>query len=545
MIYWNKDYKGNFVKSSRKPIKSGKMPYIDDEDVDKFEERLNKGEEVKMKGWTFRKDDTGRISVIDPDGNLLDEDFKSVASFIDWFRYWKKDSLKSSRKAIKSSKFYVEYYDGADSGYVSYDNDSTIDFDNAITFNSRDEANEWVDEHKDEWKSELKVQEITNSRKVVKSGVDRETLIERINKVEPDDYSDWSVEELQELAINLGINISSSRKPLKQSHVADINYYKQLVKSVLSNRLSKDEALTKIASRNSCNKKYAETIYNNWMNKYKEQLIKSDAEIADIQKEFNVDGDIYSWAEDYMPGSGKANTKGGELVRAAHRILSEYYNNGNMIGRGFGNETTNPAARYIVEKTNFDGNGEIEDMLNHLVRMDDGQYNSWCKRFESDFANYLRSNAELFDEPNDDDIADYVDENDKEFFIKKFYVEDDFGNKYVFVDKEENFVCDEVDFAEPPAYNEGDVIKDGDEFSSEIDKNEEYGTFEKDGFTYDWEADSAEDENGNYDEWKIVRVTISDQLFEKEDVLDFEDIEKYKAFDMNGNELTEEELLSV
>lgn len=32
-------------------------------------------------------------------------------------------------------------------------------------------------------------------------------LIEKINAIEPDDYSGWSVEELQELAINLGIKL--------------------------------------------------------------------------------------------------------------------------------------------------------------------------------------------------------------------------------------------------------------------------------------------------------------------------------------------------
>ena len=32
-------------------------------------------------------------------------------------------------------------------------------------------------------------------------------LIEKINAIEPDDYSNWSVEELQELAINLGIKL--------------------------------------------------------------------------------------------------------------------------------------------------------------------------------------------------------------------------------------------------------------------------------------------------------------------------------------------------
>lgn len=38
--------------------------------------------------------------------------------------------------------------------------------------------------------------------------MDRYDLIDAINKIEPDDYSDWEMEELQELALNLGIPIS-------------------------------------------------------------------------------------------------------------------------------------------------------------------------------------------------------------------------------------------------------------------------------------------------------------------------------------------------
>lgn len=37
--------------------------------------------------------------------------------------------------------------------------------------------------------------------------MDRDDLIDAINELESDDYSDWTVEELQELAINLGIAI--------------------------------------------------------------------------------------------------------------------------------------------------------------------------------------------------------------------------------------------------------------------------------------------------------------------------------------------------
>ena len=881
MIYWNnKNYKGNFVKSgkrmfdphmecpkcqkpmlyqigndklkcgncgnvinmeemdelklytsSRRFVKSGKMPYIDDEDIDKFEKRLNEGEEVKMKGWTFRKDDTGRISVIDPDGNLLDKDFKSVASFIDWFRYWKKDSLKSSRQ-IKSSldgltpdiicdrirsrdlnldnkeyndilnkintfedawdtyrkswELFSEKYtladieemyneiehlledkdrqvienwlhdinevfytnkplsemslvygtagndiiesseqshkskqikSAVDGGWEVRSSDVPEALDLFVEYNGEEIALEeiakamgtdtlednieWIaqqwgfgeelEDIEDVWdkyeyaKEVMGVSELFNnltqaagydelaedlafifrqydfrewdkyddeiesSRKVIKSsnlpeevyyivingakqyfedkekaeemaaelgvgGVYTETdpeeieelyevgyignsrktiksvkfggdilegryywnndmelklldvyddyaLFERKNKFN-DDYViayrpefngnnvTWQngsyLDDITRYEAFEEFDMKSGKKDIvKQSHIADINYYKQLVKNVLSNRMTEDEALNKIAVRNNCNKKYAESILNNWMDKYKEQLIKSDAEIADIMKEFDVDGDLNSWAEDYMPGSGKANTKGGELVRAAQRILTEYYDNGNMIGRGLGNETVNPAARYIVEKTNFDGNGEIEDMLNHLVQMDDNEYNSWCKRFEVDFADWLRSKGDLFEQPNEDDISDYAEDTDKEFFINKFYVEDSFGNQYWFDKEEDEFVCTEIQFAENSTYSEDDVLKDGDEFTSEIDKTEDYGTFEKDGFIYDWEASGTQDEKGNYSEWKIVRVTISDQLFENDDTFDFDKVDDYNIFDINGNELKENDLLSL
>jgi len=704
MIYWNnKNYKGNFVKSGKrmfdphmecpkcqKPmlyqigndkLKCGncgnifwKISPCNSKMQNKFEKRLNEGEEVKMKGWTFRKDDTGRISVIDPDGNLLDKDFKSVASFIDWFRYWKKDSLKSSRqiKSAVDGGWEVRSSDVPEALnlFVEYCGEETAleEIARAMDTDTLEDKIEWIaqqwgfgeelEDIEDVWdkyeyaKEVMGVSELFNnltqaagydelaedlafifrqydfrewdkyddeiesSRKVVKSSLDglnpgiicdrmreknqdsvedHEENLDKINAfenawetyqksweifnnkytladieemynglehlLEDEDkqvVEDWieDIDEvfytnkpLSEMSLNYGTTgndiIESSRKAIKQSHVADINYYKQLVKSVLSNRMTEDEALNKIAVRNSCNKKYAESILNNWMDKYKEQLIKSDAEIADIMKEFDVDGDLNSWAEDYMPGSGKANTKGGELVRAAQRILTEYYDNGNMIGRGLGNETVNPAARYIVEKTNFDGNGEIEDMLNHLVQMDDNEYNSWCKRFEVDFADWLRSKGDLFEQPNEDDISDYAEDTDKEFFINKFYVEDSFGNQYWFDKEEDEFVCTEIQFAEDSTYSEDDVLKDGDEFTSEIDKTEDYGTFEKDGFIYDWEASGTQDEKGNYSEWKIVRVTISDQLFENDDTFDFDKVDDYNIFDINGNELKEADLLSL
>ncbi len=337
-----------------------------------------------------------------------------------------------------------------------------------------------------------------------------------------------------------GNKLNSSRKP-----IADVNFYKNVVRSVLSNRRSEESAIRSIALRNKCNEGYAKNIFNNYMNKYKDELIKSDVEIADIQKEFDVDGDLNSWAEDYMPGSGKANTKGGELVRAAQRILDEYYSNGNMIGRGYGNEMVNPAARYIIEKTSFEGNDEIKDMLEHVVQMDDNEYNSWLKRFEKDFEDYLRENEELFSEANDDDIADYVEDDDRAFFLNEFYIEDSSGNQYFFKNENDEFVCEAVQFANPPLYEEDDVFEEGDELSSEIDKTEDYGLIEKDGVSYDWEASGLKDDDGNYSEWKIIRVSIGDQEFEVGDVFDVEDAENYSVFDMNANEVKAEDFYRI
>lgn len=333
--------------------------------------------------------------------------------------------------------------------------------------------------------------------------------------------------------------VTSSKK------ISNGNFPREITKAVLSNRMTQEEAITQICSRNKCNRGFAKNILSRWINEKYETLLKSDAEIADIQKEFDVDGDLESWAEDYMPGSGKANTKGGELVRAAMRIIAEYQNNANMIGRGYGNESVNPAARYIVEKTSFSGNGEIEDMLNHVVQMTDSEYQSWLKRFQSDFENYLRDNSGLFSEPNDDDIADYIEDTDFEFFLREFYAEDSEGNQYHFKldsgDPDSQFKCTDITFATEPLYEEGDEIEEGDELSNEIDKNEEYSEIEKDGITYTIEAVGGEGENG-FNKWKVTDVTIADQVYKIGDVIDVSELdESVTYFDSNGNTLTQDD----
>ena len=354
-----------------------------------------------------------------------------------------------------------------------------------------------------------------------------------------DDY-DTAVSRIEEFA-NDGDGVFSSTKPIKQSAGEKTNLPKNLVRQVLLNKITEDQAIRRVMVAQNCNRGVARVIFNRWMDQNRESLIKSDATIAEIQGGFNVDGNLDSWADDYMPGSGKANTKGGELVRAAQRIISAYYASEAMIGRGIGNEIVNPAARFIVETTNFELNSEIEEMLNHDVQYDNSEYDSWLKNFETKFEDYLRNNADLFSEPNDDDMDDYRDDSDKEFFLSKFYAEDDNGNEYVFEDSDGDWKCTDIVASSESAYEVGDEISEGDIFFDRITKNEQFGNFEDDGVTYFYESVGSEDENGDYQSFKITEVQFTDQLFEKDSFVDQEKLEELceegKLFDMNGNKI--------
>ena len=62
--------------------------------------------------------------------------------------------------------------------------------------------------------------------------------------------------------------------------------------------------------------------------------------------------------EELVPTSGKADSLAGELVRATARIGYRFFNDGDMVNQGYGKETSNPAARFLIAK----GNAEISSL---------------------------------------------------------------------------------------------------------------------------------------------------------------------------------------
>jgi hypothetical protein len=54
--------------------------------------------------------------------------------------------------------------------------------------------------------------------------------------------------------------------------------------------------------------------------------------------------------EELVPEEGKADSLAGEIVRAVSRIVYRWNNDGDRVGYGYGRETCNPAARFLVQK---------------------------------------------------------------------------------------------------------------------------------------------------------------------------------------------------
>lgn len=80
----------------------------------------------------------------------------------------------------------------------------------------------------------------------------------------------------------------------------------------------------------------------------------------------------------HMKPSGKSDTVRGELIRAVNRIGYRFYNDGDLIGIGYGNETCNAAGRYIGKH----GNDEMVKCLAGL--WDEGIHDSYYPTLQDD-----------------------------------------------------------------------------------------------------------------------------------------------------------------
>ena len=121
--------------------------------------------------------------------------------------------------------------------------------------------------------------------------------------------------------------------------------------------------------------------------------------------------------EELVPGSGKADTVAGEIIRAVSRIAYRNSNDGDHVGVGYGKETCNPAARYLMVRA---GRGVREAVLNMWGIYDDSAYDAAVEALEVAVLSYLEDRPELKTTANSEDMWDYryekedVDDEDEE-----------------------------------------------------------------------------------------------------------------------------------
>lgn len=114
-----------------------------------------------------------------------------------------------------------------------------------------------------------------------------------------------------------------------------------------------------------------------------------------------------------VPRIGKASSLAGEVVRAAGRIGYRWSNDGDQIGIGYGKETCNAAARFLL----IHGNKDVQVLITALWGLSDyRQYTRILDQLIGAVVNFVNGNPELRTMPTED-MFDY--------FFKEYDVEED------------------------------------------------------------------------------------------------------------------------
>ena len=111
-------------------------------------------------------------------------------------------------------------------------------------------------------------------------------------------------------------------------------------------------------------------------------------------------------ADELVPLSGPANTVAGEIVRAICQIGYRWYNGGDRIGVGYGNQTCNPAARYLQAKAGSEVEKAVMDVWN-ISPCSDLVYKHKLQELNKKVLETLNLLPELKEQPNSEDMWDY------------------------------------------------------------------------------------------------------------------------------------------
>ena len=125
--------------------------------------------------------------------------------------------------------------------------------------------------------------------------------------------------------------------------------------------------------------------------------------------------------ERLVPATGKADTVAGEIVRAMCRIGYRWYNDGDMIGQGYGKETCNPAARFLGAKVDDATAHLLWNLMYEYCLLPDDLYEEKLDDVLAGVLDFLDAHPDLETTPNAEDMFDYenpdedVDDSEEEY----------------------------------------------------------------------------------------------------------------------------------
>ncbi len=108
-----------------------------------------------------------------------------------------------------------------------------------------------------------------------------------------------------------------------------------------------------------------------------------------------------------VPGSGKADTKAGEIIRAIMRIIYRYYNDGDKFFEGYGLETAAPSVAYLMD-TIDEVATYVANMFDKLYSYEsDAQYNDAIEILADICLHHVQAHFEELMDPNEEDSRDW------------------------------------------------------------------------------------------------------------------------------------------
>lgn len=131
-----------------------------------------------------------------------------------------------------------------------------------------------------------------------------------------------------------------------------------------------------------------------------------------------------------VPEDGAAESRAGELLRAVNRVGYRFWNDGDRVGIDYGNETCNPAVRYILAEFNKDS--DVHEAALEIWESDeceDSEYEELLEKLLVSALDYIESNPSLKSEKSEFSFDDYREEEDK-WWNRDYWKEDEDDDEY-------------------------------------------------------------------------------------------------------------------